>query len=38
MAATHTLAQLPQSHKRNIEPLTPRHGVVSLFGYGSVPG
>jgi CRISPR-associated endonuclease Cas1 len=30
MAATKTVPQLAQSHN----PLTPRHGVVTLFGYG----
>jgi CRISPR-associated endonuclease Cas1 len=30
MAATKTVYQLPQSHNS----LTPRHGVVTLFGYG----
>src|SRR5437870_7952682 len=30
MAATNTVSQLPQSHNS----LTPRHGVVTLFGYG----
>ncbi|MGB6802900.1 MAG: CRISPR-associated endonuclease Cas1, partial [Candidatus Sulfotelmatobacter sp.] len=30
MAATKTVSQLPQSHNS----LTPRHGVVTLFGYG----
>jgi CRISPR/Cas system-associated endonuclease Cas1 len=30
MAATKTVPQLPQSHNS----LTPRHGVVTLFGYG----
>src|SRR5947208_16843574 len=30
MAAAKTLSQLPQSHNS----LTPRHGVVTLFGYG----
>jgi CRISPR-associated endonuclease Cas1 len=30
MAATKTVPQLPQSHNL----LTPRHGVVTLFGYG----
>ena len=34
MEANQTLAQLSQSHNRRVEALTPRHGVVTLFGYG----
>src|SRR5271169_6866752 len=30
MAATKTVPQLPQSHNS----LVPRHGVITLFGYG----
>jgi CRISPR-associated endonuclease Cas1 len=34
MAATHTLAQVSQSHNSSIEVIVPRHGVVTLSGYG----
>jgi CRISPR-associated endonuclease Cas1 len=37
MAATQTVPQLPQSHNSTTAtapPLTPRHGVLTLFGYG----
>ncbi len=37
MAATQTVHQLPQSGNSRTEisgPLTPRHGIVTLFGYG----
>jgi CRISPR-associated endonuclease Cas1 len=34
MAANQTLAQVPKSHNCNVEPMMPRHGVVTLFGYG----
>src|SRR5437870_5915872 len=34
MAATKTVPQLPQSHNSPVELLIPRHGVVTLFGYG----
>jgi CRISPR-associated endonuclease Cas1 len=34
MAATKTVPQLRQSHNSNHEPLVPRHGVLTLFGYG----
>jgi CRISPR-associated protein Cas1 len=34
MAANKTVRQLPQSHNSNIELIVPRHGVVTLFGYG----
>jgi hypothetical protein len=34
MAATENVRQLSQSHNSNIELIVPRHGVVSLFGYG----
>jgi len=34
MAANKTVPQLPLSLNSNIEPLVPRHGVVTLYGYG----
>jgi CRISPR-associated endonuclease Cas1 len=34
MAANTTVPQLPQSHNSGIELLMPRHGVLTLFGYG----
>lgn len=34
MAANKTVTQFHHSHNFNIEALTPRHGVVTLFGYG----
>jgi CRISPR-associated endonuclease Cas1 len=34
MAATKTVPQLPQSHNSPVELLIPRHGVVTLYGYG----
>src|SRR6266702_8959749 len=34
MAATQTLTQFPQSHNSSAELIVPRHGVVTLFGYG----
>jgi CRISPR-associated endonuclease Cas1 len=34
MAATKTVPQLPQSHNSPVELLVPRHGVVTLYGYG----
>src|SRR5216683_3634976 len=34
MAATKTVLQLPQSHNSPVELLIPRHGVVTLYGYG----
>ena len=34
MAANKTVLQLPQPLNSNIETLTPRHGVVTLYGYG----
>jgi CRISPR-associated endonuclease Cas1 len=34
MAATKTVPQLPQSHNSPVELLGPRHGVVTLYGYG----
>ena len=34
MAAQKTVSQLPQLLKSTIELLTPRLGVVTLFGYG----
>jgi CRISPR-associated endonuclease Cas1 len=34
MAATENLRQLPLSHKSGAELIVPRHGVVTLFGYG----
>src|SRR5215468_6923320 len=34
MAATENVRHLPQSHNSSVELLTPRHGVVTLFGYG----
>ncbi len=34
MAATENVRQLPQSHNSGAELIAPRHGVVTLFGYG----
>ena len=34
MAANKTVPQLPQSHNSPVELLVPRHGVVTLYGYG----
>src|SRR5450755_2557842 len=34
MAATETVSNLPQSHNSNLTLQVPRHGVVTLFGYG----
>ena len=34
MAATGNVRQLPQSHNSSAELIVPRHGVVTLFGYG----
>jgi CRISPR-associated endonuclease Cas1 len=34
MAATENVRQLPQSHNSGAELIVPRHGVVTLFGYG----
>ena len=34
MAAAENLRQLPQSHNYDAELIVPRHGVVTLFGYG----
>jgi CRISPR-associated endonuclease Cas1 len=34
MAANKTVPQLPQSLNSSVEPLVPRHGVITLFGYG----
>jgi CRISPR-associated endonuclease Cas1 len=34
MAATVNVRQLPQSHNSGTELIVPRHGVVTLFGYG----
>jgi CRISPR-associated endonuclease Cas1 len=34
MAATENVRQLPQSHNPGAEMIVPRHGVVTLFGYG----
>jgi CRISPR-associated endonuclease Cas1 len=34
MAATENVRQLPQSHNSSAELIVPRHGVVTLFGYG----
>jgi CRISPR-associated endonuclease Cas1 len=34
MAATKTVSQLPQSNNPSVQALEPRHGVVTLFGYG----
>jgi len=34
MAATKNVPQLPQSHNSATELIVPRHGVVTLFGYG----
>jgi CRISPR-associated endonuclease Cas1 len=34
MAATKTVSQLPPSHNYPVELLVPRHGVVTLCGYG----
>jgi CRISPR-associated endonuclease Cas1 len=34
MAATQNLRQLPESHNSGHELIMPRHGVVTLFGYG----
>jgi CRISPR-associated endonuclease Cas1 len=34
MAATENVRQLPQSHNSAAELIVPRHGIVTLFGYG----
>src|SRR6202521_1748079 len=34
MAATKTVPQLPRAHNSRLELLIPRHGVVTLYGYG----
>ncbi len=34
MAASESLSNLPQSHNSTAELIVPRHGVVTLFGYG----
>jgi CRISPR-associated endonuclease Cas1 len=34
MPATENVRQLPQSHNSSAELIVPRHGVVTLFGYG----
>jgi CRISPR-associated endonuclease Cas1 len=34
MAATENVRQIPQSHNSSAELIVPRHGVVTLFGYG----
>src|SRR6266568_1074604 len=34
MTATENVRQLPQSHNSSRELIVPRHGVVTLFGYG----
>jgi hypothetical protein len=34
MAANKTVPQLPPSHNSPVELLVPRHGVVTLYGYG----
>ena len=34
MAANPTVLQLPPSHNQHVELLAPRHGVITLFGYG----
>jgi CRISPR/Cas system-associated endonuclease Cas1 len=34
MAAIENVRQLPQSHNSGVEMMVPRHGVVTLFGYG----
>jgi CRISPR-associated endonuclease Cas1 len=34
MAATKTVSQQPQSHNSPVDLLMPRHGVVTLYGYG----
>src|SRR2546425_4905678 len=34
MAATENVPQVSQSHKSTTELIVPRHGVVTLFGYG----
>jgi len=34
MAATKTVSQQPQSHNSPVDLLIPRHGVVTLYGYG----
>src|SRR6202043_3030006 len=34
MAATKTVPQLPHSNNRPVELSIPRHGVVTLYGYG----
>jgi len=34
MAATENVRQLPQYHNSSAELIVPRHGVVTLFGYG----
>ena len=34
MEATENVRQLPQSHNSTAELIVPRHGVMTLFGYG----
>src|SRR5215467_12120380 len=34
MAATENVRQSPKSHNSNVELMVPRHGVLTLFGYG----
>jgi hypothetical protein len=34
MATTENVRQVSESLNRSIEPIIPRHGVVTLFGYG----
>jgi CRISPR-associated endonuclease Cas1 len=34
MAATENVRQFPQSHNSSSELIVPRHGIVTLFGYG----
>jgi CRISPR-associated endonuclease Cas1 len=34
MAATENVRQVPQSHNSDAELIVPRHGVVTIFGYG----
>jgi hypothetical protein len=34
MAATKTVSQLSQFHNSSAELIVPRHGVITLFGYG----
>ena len=34
MAASENVRQIPQSHNSSAELIVPRHGVVTLFGYG----